>query len=86
MGKKFKIIDIHRSPFGYGEYLCRFIMNIRKKWAQHFERLKTTNEGQAVIRQFDALVAIIENFLAPQVQRLPPKALILSLEESEVFR
>jgi hypothetical protein len=86
LGKKFRLIDIHRSPQGYGDYLCRFIVAIRKKLAQHFERLKTTAEGQAMTRQVDALTVMIENFLLPQVQRLQPKALILSLEESEIFR
>lgn len=72
-------MDINRSPQGYGDYLCRFIITIRKKLAQHFERLKANQEGQVMLRQVDALATMIETFLLPQVLRLEPKALILSL-------
>lgn len=79
-------MDINRSPQSYGDYLCRFIITIRKKLAQHFDRLKATQEGQIMLKQVDALVAMIESFLLPQVHRLEPKALILALEETEIFR
>lgn len=42
MLKKFRLIDIHKSPYSYGEYLCGFIIKIKKKMAPHFERIKGT--------------------------------------------
>jgi hypothetical protein len=78
VAKKFKLIDINRSPQGYGEYLCRFILNIKKKLAPHFERIKNSPEN-FIVRQMDALSQLIESFLLPQIHNLTPKALILSL-------
>jgi hypothetical protein len=76
--KKFKLIDINKSPQGYGEYLCKFIVNIKKKLAPHFERIKNSPDGY-ITRQMDTLSQLIESFLLPQIQKIPPKALILSL-------
>jgi hypothetical protein len=39
-----------------------------------------------LVRKVDALAALIEGFLLPQIQSLKPKEVILVLEESEIFR
>jgi hypothetical protein len=62
-------------------------LNTILSWARpQFERLKNPADKQ-LAKQFISLDLILRNYLEPQLMQIPhPRVVILSLEESELFR
>lgn len=52
MNKLFKLVDIHRAPYSYATYLCKFIIFIRNKVvAPQADRSKGIASEAAICRQ-----------------------------------
>lgn len=80
------MIELTRHPSAYGAYLVEFILQVRNMLKPHLEKIHSSPEGAVLLRQIEGVGAIVENYLRPQVRNLSPKAFILCLEESQLFR
>lgn len=84
--KKFRFIELTRGKQLFGEFVCEFIGKIKNLIKTPLEKAKSSSSDAHFYREMEGLASIIERYLQPKIKEMNPKVLMLSLEESELFR